>query len=379
MIVMPTAVALSFKRGPWSSPVQAWLNSSDEQMTIDVYRVRTGDVVSMPLGDYLIDVLAAELPPGAPPQALAAAAVAARTYAVQAMLANRLGQYPTGAGPANALSIPSAGTNGAPAAHGGSTGPSRPSGQTAPSSQTKKSSQPGHKASNTQPPLRNAALKGADVTDSGQWDLPLLTAAAQDARWGSQVDAVRAKYQAAILATDGLIVTYHSRPILAFAFQLSPGVTRSAAQVFDQSIPYLQAVACPDDEKVAQQPLQTYSPAQLAARLGIPAKSVNVNQFTVSTRTSDGFVVGVKGPQGGSWSGSAFAKALSLPSADFTLKASQGTLTVESFGIGQDVGLSLHEATVLAARGETWQHILARFYPGTAITPDVNFNLGSTS
>ena len=332
----------------------------------------------MPLGDYLIDVLAAELPPTAPPQALEAAAVAARTYAVQAMLANRLGQYPTGAGPANplSLSIRSGGTTGTPAANGGSSSPSQPSGQRTPSSHAAASSgaQSGHAQT-----LRNPVLKGADVTDSGQWDLPLLTAAAQDAKWGSQVDAVRAQYEAAILATDGLIVTYHAKPILAFAFQLSPGITRSAAEVFGQSIPYLQAVACPDDKKVAQQPLQTCSPAQLAARLGIPAKSVNVNQFTVTSRASSGFVVGVRGPQGGSWSGSAFAKALSLPSADFTLKASQGNLTVQSFGIGQDVGLSLHEATVLAAKGETWQHILARFYPGTAITPDVNYNLGSTS
>ena len=174
-------------------------------------------------------------------------------------------------------------------------------------------------------------------------------------------------------------MTYNAQPILAFSFQLSPGVTRSATEVFGHAIPYLQSIACPDDKKVAQQPIQTLTPAQLAAHLGIPVKSTTPTQFTVSSRASDGFVIGVRGPGGGSWSGSAFAKALNLPSTDFTLHASNGNLTVQAAGIGEDVGLSLHEATVLAGEGETWGTILSRFYPGTAIAADVNFNLGAAN
>ena len=468
MIAMPASVALAFHRGkPAPNSVQAWLNSSDEQTTIYVYRVHTGETVAMPLGEYLIDVLAAELPPNAPPAALEAAAVAARTYAVQAMLAKRSGMVAPGAtrpaittlttgNASNVSSPPSAASKTGSTSQSGSTsrtgstsqagstsrtgssshagsssqvgatsqsapasnvvsgGQSRsPSGsasQTGSTSQsTSRTGSPSQSPSHTRTGSQNAATSqtgsasqtgstsqtgsalqsgstsqaqstqaaGADVTDSGQYDLPMETAAAQDARWGSQVDEMRAKYQAAILATDGLIVSYKSLPILAFSFPLSPGVTRSAEEVFHKSIPYLQAVPAPDDKRAAKQPIKFYTLAELSARLGFSAKGAALTQFAVTKRLKDGFVVGVTGPGGASWTGSTFEQKLGLSSSDFTLKVVRDKLAVETYGIGADVGLSLHEAAALAARGETWQRILATFYPGTGIMSDVGFPLTS--
>lgn len=434
MIAMPASVALAFHRGkPAPNSVQAWLNSSDEQTTIYVYRVHTGETVAMPLGEYLIDVLAAELPPNAPPAALEAAAVAARTYAVQAMLAKRSGMVAPGAtrpaittlttsnashvsgatsaasktgstsqagstsrtgstSQAGSASQAGSTSQGAPASNGVSGGQSRsPSSSASQAGSTSQStSQTGAGSQNAASSHTGSASKtgstsqaqsaqaaGADVTDSGQYDLPMETAAAQDARWGSQVDEMRAKYQAAILATDGLIVSYKSLPILAFSFPLSPGVTRSAEEVFHKSIPYLQAVPAPDDKRAAKQPVKFYTLAELSARLGFSAKGAALTQFAVTKRLKDGFVVGVTGPRGASWTGSTFEQKLGLSSSDFTLKVVRDKLVVETYGIGADVGLSLHEAAALAARGETWQKILATFYPGTGIMSDVGFPLTS--
>lgn len=317
LVVLPTATALLVRQRSTAPSLQAWITSADEQTLLPMYQMETGHVIELPLGEYIADVLAAELPPDAPPAALQAAAIAARTYAVRA-LSNR-----------TAASF--------------------------------------------------ATAHGAAVTDSSQLDLPLETEAAQEARFGGQANWAQSRYQAAILATDGEILTYQDKPILAFTFALSPGQTRSAAEVFGRSIPYLVAVPCPDDAATSAQPIRWFTPTALSTALKVHITAANLTAFQVAERDGAGFAKVVRGPGNAQWSGDGFARALGLSSADVQFRVQGGRLGVIASGIGRDIGLSIHEAISLASQGQSATQILERFYPGTALRPDAPFLPPTTS
>lgn len=305
IVGLPAAVARLVHHTPPGTLVA--FQTADARHAVSVYEMDTGAVVKMSVQDYVVDVLAAEFPPGTPKAALAAGAVAIRTYVAYAQSA---------AGKVSA-SI--------------------------------------------------AQRHGAAVTDSGVIDLPMLKQAQQEATYGAQAGLYELRYEQAVAQTDGRILTYNGQPILSFLFPLSPGRTRDGSAVFHQALPYLAAVACPDDAQVAAgHGTFAFSALDLAQALHVPLTQVAPARFRVTARDSAGFVIEVHAGAR-AWSGQAFAALLKLPSGDFALAGTGGQLVVHTVGIGNDIGMSLHEATAMAYRGVTWQTILRTFYRGTKI------------
>ncbi|RIV17046.1 SpoIID/LytB domain-containing protein [Alicyclobacillaceae bacterium I2511] len=318
LVALPAGVAVLRHGGVSPETASAWLNSADEKTDIRVYRVQMGQVVTLPLGDYLENVLAAQMSPTAPLSALEATAVAARTYAVHAM---------------------------------------------------------------TTSAATFARQYGADVTDSPLLDLPWLNTAQQMQHFGNQQAWAMLRYQQAIAATNGQVLTYAGKPILAFTFALSPGHTRTAAAALGRPLPYLTAVACPADAKVAKPQQITLTAARVAELLKLPVANFQPDKMH-RTVAADGFVEAVT-VLGHTWNGAQFATLLNLPSADFQFQVKGSQLTFTTWGLGSDLGMSLHEASALAAQGKSWSAILATFYPGTQLTSETsllpNNNRGQSS
>ncbi|MFB5191034.1 SpoIID/LytB domain-containing protein [Alicyclobacillus fastidiosus] len=308
IVGLPTMIARSVHRGPMPD-VTAWLHTSDAKRQIRVYSTETESTTTMTLNNYVLDVLSAEFSPGAPMASLKAAAVATRTYAIHAMTQR----------------------GGTPSV---------------------------------------ADQHGADVTDDASLDLPIATESDVEAEYPNQSLQFLSQLQAAVEATDGQIIVYQKKPILAFMFEESPGKTRSSVDALHQSIPYLPAIACPDDavdpDRISA---NTFESRELGQAFGQAA--VKLNQLKL-TRAPDGFVTSVKaGDQ--TMTGADFAAKLSLPSTDFQWQVGKQGLTITSYGRGLDIGMSLHEAQALAAKGMDWQHILSHFYPGTSVQSDGEF------
>lgn len=372
LVGLPALAAVTTSRAH-RLPALAIMTTTDAHESIAVYRWNAGTVIHVPLSEYLVNVLAAEMSPRAPMAALQAAAIAARTYAVRSTQ-RQLFATPT-----------------------------------------------------------FAQAHGADVTDNGILDLPWLNAAQQQARFGSQTNADTVRYEQAVASTDGQVLTYQGEPILAFSFPLSPGQTRNGSTVFGVPLPYLQSVACPADAtnpKVQQ--TFTLPDQTVAQALGLSGP-VSSAGFQVSGRDGIGFVHTVVYNGGGSatspsksWSGPQFAALLHLPSSDFTFVnsnrpvagsvggagaaaatggssapgASPGStssptgaprqrslsrtgaakgsarapsgqvVVIETKGIGLDLGMSLNEATAMAGQGKQVNQILSYFYPGASLTSD---------
>ncbi|MBX6352128.1 MAG: SpoIID/LytB domain-containing protein [Thermoflavifilum sp.] len=303
MILLPTAFAYTLHRGPLPPVMDP--HAADARVSLRVYRKETGSVVTVSLRDYVISVLAAEMPPTAPAGALEAAAVAIRTYAIHTKTAG-------------------------------------------PSSQ-------------------EARSHGADLTDDPGLDLPWLPAAQRDQRYGSSAPVYEARLAQAVQATDGIILIYGGAPINAFTCALSPGRTRDASTVFGRRLPYLPSVPCPDDAKAPDLVrTETFTRDEIASALGLD-DAVNPRSFQVAGRDAWNFVLTVTDGKH-RWTGEEFAAKLHLPTACFTIAAADsGTLTVRTTGEGNGLGMSLHEAQAMAQRGTAWASILSTFYPGAKL------------
>ncbi|GMA57564.1 stage II sporulation protein D [Alicyclobacillus sacchari] len=311
MVLLPIGIGKLFLRSPMPN-VAAWIQSPDATTDIRVYDPSQNQVSTLPLNTYMLEVLSAECSPDAPLASLEAAAVATRTYAQRAI-----------ASPA---------------------------------------------------PL--ARKYGADVTDDPSLDLPLVTEDELESAIGtSRALACITRIQTAIEMTAGRILTFNQQPILAFMCAISTGRTRTGLAAFGQAIPYLQAVACPDDEaSPSETATNTFSIPALNQALGTNLSSTRSFQLQ---RGADGFVTAVHvGSK--TMTGQSFANLLQLPSSDFVWHLAPDAVSITTYGRGSDLGMSLHEASALAAKGWTWQAILSHFYPGAKLSQasgDIGYHL----
>jgi len=293
--------------GPIAVPVQ------DAAKTIRVYDMASRTVQPVALNQYVENVLAAQMSPTSPMNALEAAAVVIRTYAVRA------------------INLPAAQS-------------------------------------------REAQQQHADVSTSPVTDLAWLTELQQQNQFKGQYNADVHRLQEAVSLTDGIVLTYKRQPIVAFLTAASAGETRQATTSLGKNLPYLKAVKCPADANSAAL-VQTrhFTAAQLAADLNLSAKTTHqqgfLQSFTVTARDAQGYALQVQS-QGHSWTGQDFAARLGLPSPHMALKTTHSTLVVTTKGLGLGYGMSLHQAVAWAKIGQSWQALLHTFYPGAQIQSD---------
>ncbi|NLY69162.1 MAG: stage II sporulation protein D [Clostridiales bacterium] len=156
-----------------------------DEPTVTVFNVDAGRVMTLGLEEYLIGVVAGEMPVSFGEEALKAQAVAARSYAIYRI--SRDSQY-----------IQS---------HGG------------------------------------AQL----CTDSGHCKA-YVTREKLAAKWGEETaDSIFEQVTAAVLATRGEILTYEGEVALAVFHSSSDGVTESAEAVWGRHVPYLVSVETPEE------------------------------------------------------------------------------------------------------------------------------------
>ncbi len=284
----------------------AWVNAGDAERTLKVYKVETGKTVNMPWNDYIVDVMAAQMPPTAPQAALEAMAVLVRTYVYRS------------------VALP--------------------------------------------PSFRSSLAQshGANVSDNGQADLAWWTSAFQEIKYGSAAPTDEALLRGAVLATDGMVLTYHQQPILPFFTEMSSGRTANDLYSLGRQLPYLPSLLCPADVYAATwQAAGNYSAAQLANKLGISPSALDLPSLHITGYGEGGYPISVA-DGAVQWTATDFVSRLGLPSADFRFTIHNGTISIRTKGNGGGLGLSIHEAQAMAQKGATMPEILSHFFPGTA-------------
>lgn len=195
--------------------------------------------------------------------------------------------------------------------------------------------------------------------------------------WGKNADAYERKIEEAVTATDGQAILYGGVPILAVFHSSSAGLTRTAGEVWQNDLPYLQAVESPEPgdsipnyysrvEFTAEEFRNAFAAAYPEADLsGDPSTwlkdAVVDSAGSVSTVRVGGVTV----------KGSTLRSILGLRSACFEWEVQDGKLVFFVTGYGHGVGLSQYGANQMAADGADYREILTHYYTGVTVEPYV--------
>lgn len=268
-----------------------------------------GEARTMKLEDYVVSVVAGEISPDFPTEAIRAQAVAARTYALYKQKTGR------------------------PAQH--------------------------EEADVCDDPAHCAAF------------VDLKTEAA--ARWGEQADTAEDVIRQAVEDTAGQVLTYEGEPIVAVFSSAAGEKTERAVDVWGSDIPYLQSVDSPGGEacpKYYDAVVLTADEIRVRTAKTLPSADLSgapSGWFKASERSEAGGIVRMKFG-GVEVKGTVMRTLLGLNSTNFTVKIDGNTLTFTTTGYGHGVGLSQWGAKYSAEQGQTYDEILAHYYPGTTLT-----------
>ncbi len=277
-----------------------------------IVKVKTGDSVEeMRLNDYLYGVLAAEMPATFPAEALKAQAVAARTLTYNRILLNESGK-----------------------------------------------GDPVH--------------AGADIcTDFRHCEAWLSPSEAAE-RWGDKAAEYAKLIRDAVDSTNGMVILYAGKPIIATFHSASSGATERAADVWGGDVPYLQSVESPGEaaapryygiaeikpEDIKQKILAKYPEAKLDAD---PSA-----WFGNEERTTSGGVVKIN-VGGVDIRGSVIREMFSLNSSNFSVTFEDGVFAFHTVGFGHGVGMSQYGARAMAQSGKNYVEILKWYYTDVEI------------
>ena len=189
------------------------------------------------------------------------------------------------------------------------------------------------------------------------------------------IEAETSETRSAARATAGQVLTYRGAPILAVFHSTAGGRTASAGEVWGEDRPYLRVVEVEDEDDAPH----TYWRAEFArealqARLETAGVFVGrLESLEVAERTPSGRVqrLRVSGSKGRvDLSGSRMRKmlgGLSLRSTLFEIRPVGEGFAFVGSGYGHGVGMSQWGARAMARRGESYERILAVFYPGARL------------
>jgi stage II sporulation protein D len=288
-------------------------NSKEEYIepTITLYNHYTKTLEDMPLEEYVVGVVAAEMPSSFEMEALKAQAVAARTLAVR-----KLRSY-------------------------GGRGCSK--------------------------------HKGADVCSEYIHCQAWIPESQQRKNWGDRYEENSQKIRQAVEETRGYIMTYMGEPIEVFFYSTSNGKTEDVAEVFSASLPYYKVVDSPGEEGAPRYRATVSFTKQEFVRIfnskyaksGLTSSNLD-KKIKILSRTDSGRVrdlkvgdIKVKGTE--------FRTLYGLNSTDFNFRFEKDKVHIDTIGYGHGVGMSQIGANAMAKQGYSFNDILEHYYRGVKI------------
>jgi stage II sporulation protein D len=291
--------------------------ASGPTVDVAVYRTNLKQIENVPLEEYVIGVLASEMPADFEIEALKAQALAARTYIFKTVMSGeseKLDSTPDGAMVKDTVD---------------------------------------HQVYKNKEELKNL--------------------------WGSDYNWKIKKITEAVNATQGQILTFDGSPIEALFFSTSNGYTENSEDYWTNEIPYLRSVESPWDEKskkfhgqvvLSVQQVEQKLEQKLEEKLGGKHEIELGNGSEigkVTARTESNRVASVE-VDGKTLTGVWVREALGLKSSDFSWERKGDQIIISTKGYGHGVGMSQYGANFMAEDGKKYDQILAHYYQGVQIS-----------
>ena len=200
-----------------------------------------------------------------------------------------------------------------------------------------------------------------------------LSETAAREKWGGDFAPWNTRVEQAVSDTDGQVVLYNGRPILAVFHSSSAGHTAAAGDVWSGDLPYLVSVDSPEGEETVPNYYSTvtFTAAEakeklLAAHPELKLSGTPDRWFGAAAENGSGRVETVS-VGGTDIEGTELRRIFGLRSACFTVAADSESVTFRVTGYGHGVGMSQYGANQLAREGKTWQEILEWYYTGATV------------
>ncbi|MDR2359950.1 MAG: stage II sporulation protein D [Oscillospiraceae bacterium] len=284
-------------------------NAADANISIRLYD--DGKTQTLTLRDYLIGVVAAEMPAGFEPEALKAQAAAARTYTYYRV--NHL--------------------------------------------------------------VSDGVHPDADTCSDPSHCKAWLSDDELHNKWGAGYDANISKITDAVDSTDGMLVMFDGEPILAVFHSSSGGNTEDSANVWSKQLPYLRSVDSPETAEtvpgfVTAVTLTTsdFKRTALDAHPEMSLEGSASDWFRNMKRSNAGRIISLS-LGGVTVTGTELRLMFGLRSANVTWLIADGSVTFNVVGYGHGVGLSQYGANELAKQGMNYKDILLYYYRGSDVRP----------
>ena len=268
----------------------------------------SGEVMEVPVREYVVGAVCAEMPASFEPEALKAQAVAAHTYAYRLTML--------------------AGTD--------------------------------------------ESLKGAHFSnDSSRYQAFFTDEEIREA-FGENYEEYYGKIADAVDAVLGEILLYEDEPIIAAFHAMSGGRTESAAHVWGTDVPYLVPVDSQSDlDAPLYEQTVVFSAQEVGTRLkeardGLMLGSEPEKWLSVAEVSDSGTVLRLHA--GSSiFTGQEMRSLFGLRSAAFSVEYTEEGFVFTTKGYGHHVGMSQYGANAMAQAGKTYREILLYYYPGAVI------------
>lgn len=272
--------------------------------------ISSGIVMEVPVRDYVIGAVCAEMPAAFHEEALKAQAVAAHTYAERQRSLAETSPDPT--------------------------------------------------------------LLGADLSNDTSKYQGYFTESQMRHFFGENYDLYYEKISSAVDEVLPYILTYEGEPIISAFHSMSSGVTESAENAWGTAVDYLVPVDSEFDMEAPKYTEEvTYEADFLRQRFEKVFEGVelgeNIENWVIPMEISPSGTVLTASVGNLQVTGGDIREALGLRSADFEVTAEEDTLTFTTHGYGHGVGMSQYGANTMANEGKTWREILEHYYVDVSI------------
>jgi stage II sporulation protein D len=306
--------ALVAPQAPPAFPVGEEPDTSSVVLGVAEFRLldeSTGEVLTVPVRDFIRGAVAAEMPASFHTEALKAQAVAAHTYALH---------------------------------H--------------------------HRVQQENP---DPELKGADFkVDLANRKVYITEEMAREF-YGKLADEYWEKVCAAADSVAHLVLEYEGEPIVAAYHAISSGMTEDAANVWEgESVPYLRPASsegdylAPDYETEKEFSYAEVKDLLLAVYPDLNLSGSPDTWFGAMERSPSGYVTSIE-VGGQVLHGKDIRTALDLRSHNFDVVDTGNGFVFVVYGYGHGVGLSQYGADFMARQGATFEEILANYYSGATL------------
>lgn len=220
---------------------------------------------------------------------------------------------------------------------------------------------------------RKAAHPDADVCMDYRCCNAWVSREQAKSNWGDNFEEYDRKILQSVEETDGQVMLYAGKPILAAFHSSSAGITAKSGDAWVSDLPYLVSVESPETAEsvpnyysvntfTAEQFREKILAEEPEAVLEGSAKGWATDlQKNSSGRVESATVGGVP------IRGTRLRSILGLRSACFTVECGEEDITFRVTGFGHGVGMSQYGADALAREGKSWQEILRWYYRGVSI------------